>query len=129
MTWIDVKGRKEHEALLKDEAKMIEMGLDPHYERIVYLKRWGGYLNCDKILLFLGNNYYPAGGWDDFKGYFEDIESAKKWVQENEVDAFTKWAHLVYMDKIILYGCGKFKEYYTFDKPSEWIWEEIDKQS
>ena|ERR1700752_3721811 len=42
--WIDVKGRKEHEALLMDEEKMISLGLDPMYEKIVYLKRWEGWL-------------------------------------------------------------------------------------
>jgi hypothetical protein len=43
--YINVKGREEHEALLNDYPKMIELGLDPYYERIVYLNRWGGYLN------------------------------------------------------------------------------------
>lgn len=42
---IDVYGRVEHEALLRDEAKMIELGLDPIYERIVYLNRWGKWLD------------------------------------------------------------------------------------
>jgi hypothetical protein len=43
--YINVNGREEHEALLRDEAKMLELGLDPIYEKIVYLKRWGGWLN------------------------------------------------------------------------------------
>jgi len=42
--YIDVNGREEHEAMLKDEAKMLSLGLDPVYERIVYLKRWGSWL-------------------------------------------------------------------------------------
>lgn len=42
---VEVYGRQQHEALLRDENKMLELGLDPFYERIVYLKRWGGYLN------------------------------------------------------------------------------------
>ena len=42
---INVNGREEHEALLRDEAKMLELGLDPIYERMVYLTRWGGWLN------------------------------------------------------------------------------------
>lgn len=42
--YIDVKGREEHEAILKDENKMLALGLDPYYERITYLKRWGGWL-------------------------------------------------------------------------------------
>ena len=42
--WINVNGREEHEALLKDPAKMESLGLDPHFEIMVYLKRWGGFL-------------------------------------------------------------------------------------
>lgn len=42
--YIDVNGREEHEAMLKDEAKMISLGLDPTYEKIIYLKRWGSWL-------------------------------------------------------------------------------------
>ena len=43
--WINVNGREEHEAMLRDEKKMLELGLDPYYERMVYLRRWGGWLN------------------------------------------------------------------------------------
>lgn len=44
-TWINVNGRAEHEALLKDAVKMESLGLDPHFELMVYLKRWGGFLH------------------------------------------------------------------------------------
>ena len=43
--WINVKGREEHEAMLRDSDKMWSLGLDPAYEKIVYLKRWGSWLN------------------------------------------------------------------------------------
>ena len=43
--WINVKGRVEHESILRDSAKMHELGLDPVYEKMVYLKRWGSWLN------------------------------------------------------------------------------------
>jgi len=43
--YINVNGRKEHEALLRDEKKMLELGLDPYFEIMVYLKRWDGWLN------------------------------------------------------------------------------------
>ena len=43
--FINVNGRKEHEAILKDKQKMLELGLDPIFETKVYLKRWGGWLN------------------------------------------------------------------------------------
>lgn len=42
---INVRGRKEHEEFLKNPQKMKELGLDPVYETIVYLKRWGGWLD------------------------------------------------------------------------------------
>lgn len=43
-TWINVKGREEHEAMLNDTEKMISLGLDPYFEVIKYLQRWGGWL-------------------------------------------------------------------------------------
>jgi hypothetical protein len=43
--WINVNGRKEHEAMLRDCDKMWELGLDPSYEKMVYLRRWGSWLN------------------------------------------------------------------------------------
>lgn len=42
---IDVKGREEHEALIKNASKCKELGLDQVYEAIVYLNRWGSWLN------------------------------------------------------------------------------------
>lgn len=41
----DVKGRVEHEAILKDPKKCEELGLDIYFETMVYLKRWGGWLH------------------------------------------------------------------------------------
>lgn len=41
---IDVNGREEHESWLKDPKKCREHGLDPMYETMIYLKRWGGWL-------------------------------------------------------------------------------------
>jgi len=42
---INVKGREEHEKILKDEKKCKELGLDRYYEIMVYLKRWGSWLS------------------------------------------------------------------------------------
>lgn len=42
--YVNVKGRKEHEAILKDAKKCEELGLDQYYETIVYLNRWGNWL-------------------------------------------------------------------------------------
>ena len=42
---VNVRGRREHEAFLKDPQKCKEYGLDIVYETMVYLKRWGGWLD------------------------------------------------------------------------------------
>lgn len=42
--YINVRGREEHEAILKDPEWCRELGLDQAYEIIVYLKRWGSWL-------------------------------------------------------------------------------------
>lgn len=42
---ININGRFEHEEWLKNPQKMIEYGLDPYFETMVYLKRWGGWLD------------------------------------------------------------------------------------
>ena len=41
---VDVRGREEHEAIIKDASKCKELGLDQVYETIVYLNRWGSWL-------------------------------------------------------------------------------------
>ena len=48
--WINVKGREEHESLLRDSKKMHSLGLDPYFEKITYLKRWGSWLNGSESL-------------------------------------------------------------------------------
>jgi hypothetical protein len=30
-----------------------------------------------RYALFLFNNFYPAGGWDDLKGTYDTVEEAK----------------------------------------------------
>lgn len=42
--WIGVDSREEHQAIISDPVKCRELGLDQHYEIIVYLKRWGSWL-------------------------------------------------------------------------------------
>tara|TARA_R110000868_G_scaffold200302_2_gene447617 strand:+ start:915 stop:1133 length:219 start_codon:yes stop_codon:yes gene_type:complete len=42
---INVNGREEHEAMLREPDKMLSLGLDPVYEKMVYLGRWGSWLN------------------------------------------------------------------------------------
>ena len=45
--YINVRGREEHEAVLKDRTLCEELGLDQIYETLVYLQRWGGWLGED----------------------------------------------------------------------------------
>ncbi|NET97629.1 hypothetical protein [Okeania sp. SIO1H2] len=33
----------------------------------------------ERYLLFMDNEYYPLGGWDDFQGGFATIEEAKNY--------------------------------------------------
>lgn len=46
--WINVNGREEHEAVLKDSMKCEELGLDQYYEIMIYLKRWGGWMTDEE---------------------------------------------------------------------------------
>jgi hypothetical protein len=41
---VNVRGREEHEAVIRDAELCKELGLDQFYEAMVYLKRWGGWL-------------------------------------------------------------------------------------
>lgn len=43
--YINVRGREEHETIIKDAAWCQELGLDQAYETIIYLNRWGNWLS------------------------------------------------------------------------------------
>ncbi len=47
-------------------------------------------MNKYRYLLFSGHDYYPSGGWSDFKGSFATIEDA---LRANRKD----WWHIVDM--------------------------------
>jgi len=42
--YINVNGREEHEAIIKDANKCRELGVDQMFEVMVYLQRWGSWL-------------------------------------------------------------------------------------
>jgi hypothetical protein len=42
--YINVRGRAEHEAVIRDAHLCKELGLDQIYEIMIYLKRWGAWL-------------------------------------------------------------------------------------
>jgi hypothetical protein len=43
------------------------------------------------FLVFAGEQYYPSGGWDDFRGAFETLEAAKDYMIKNQRD----WGHII----------------------------------
>ena len=47
-----------------------------------------------RFLLFAGDHYYASGGWNDFKGDFDDVSEAKKWIEMNKGYLFD-WAHAI----------------------------------
>jgi hypothetical protein len=73
-----------------------------------------------KPMLFAGESFYPIGGWDDFKGFFDDVESAKKWIEEQEPDGMDKWAHIVVDSEIVL--AGRYINSYGVDLRMVWVW-------
>lgn len=73
-----------------------------------------------KPMLFSGELYYPRGGWKDFKGFFDDVESAKKWIVEHNPDATDKWAHILVDGEIVLEGGPD--ENSQFGIEAVWVW-------
>lgn len=74
-----------------------------------------------KVMLFSGSAFYPLGGWDDFKGYFETVEDAKKSLlaQDDElVHGDDLWAHIVCGGRIVLWGGREC----DFHGNGEWVW-------
>lgn len=67
-------------------------------------------------MLFVGEIFYPQGGWRDFEGFFKTVKSAQEWVEKNYPDASDKWAHIVYGQKIVLYGLN------SDESLGKWIW-------
>ena len=43
--YIEVNGRKEHEAIIKDSQKCKDLNIDQDFEIMVYLNRWGDWLD------------------------------------------------------------------------------------
>jgi hypothetical protein len=72
------------------------------------------------IMLFAGTNYYPSGGWEDFKGYFNSIEDAMKFINDDKKFSYCSWCHIVIDNKIILQGSSKYNHY---RKDGKMVWE------
>ncbi len=73
----------------------------------------------NKYLLFLGDDYYPSGGWDDFVGSFDSLHEAVERIKSE--DSHYKWAHIVFDEKIIITANGKMINF----RESKWIMEEV----
>jgi hypothetical protein len=50
-----------------------------------------------QYLVFGGDHYYPAGGWEDFLGFSSSLEAANELAYSKRVD----WFHIVCEGEII----------------------------
>jgi hypothetical protein len=69
-----------------------------------------------KYKLFYGEIYYPLGGYEDLKGYYDSIEEAQKYIENEYGDNSSMWAQIVLEDKIVMFG--KLEVY----DPKIWEW-------
>lgn len=75
-------------------------------------------------MLFSGSNFYPSGGWEDFVGFYDDLESAKNALIKLEHDSSFKWAHFVKDEKIVLFAYPEQKD--DFLSSHKWEFHEPD---
>lgn len=78
------------------------------------------------IKLFVGEDFYPLGGYEDFRRSFSTKKEAIQWTEENinKNDGMDKWAHIVKDDMIILRGV--LSGYYG--KSPDWKWTKFEKE-
>ena len=50
--------------------------------------------NMKNFLVFMGQNYYPNGGWDDFIDSFNTDEEASHYIHER-APGYANWAQVV----------------------------------
>lgn len=53
-----------------------------------------------RFVVFMGDNYYPFGGWGDHRGDYDTLEEAKKFAESQRLPQddrapFVDWAHVV----------------------------------
>jgi hypothetical protein len=62
-------------------------------------------------LLFLGDDYYASGGWDDFEGSFDDIEAAVEHAKRKLCNGvkYERWFHVVSLGKVVLRGGWEYE--------------------
>ncbi len=64
-----------------------------------------------RYLLFIGHDYYPCGGWDDFVGDFDSAEQAKVSIEYGD------WWHIIDTADQSRVGEGQCRELPTW-KPN-----------
>lgn len=60
-------------------------------------------------ILFVGSVFYPDGGWRDYRGFFNSMDEAQEYL-ENNCDPELEWAHLVEHNKITFQWFGKSED-------------------
>lgn len=48
-----------------------------------------------QFLVFAGDDYYPQGGWEDFRGMYDDFQSASERLDDLIDQADVDWGHVV----------------------------------
>jgi hypothetical protein len=76
-----------------------------------------------KYYLFAGDQYYPLGGFEDFKGCFGSIDEARKSFEDEYSCDTDCWAHIVFDDRII---CKGYFTSFLEDPPLLLVWKEVD---
>ena len=54
-----------------------------------------GYFVMKRYLVFAGSDYYPLGGWEDFKGAFDTKEEATEFIARGNWD----WSQIISLEK------------------------------
>lgn len=63
----------------------------------------------NEYLVFLGDDFYPCGGWEDFRGDFDSLEEALNYIKSQEPNY--SWAHVVYKNKVIKTATTSTKDF------------------
>lgn len=65
-----------------------------------------------RYLVFIGDNYYPSGGWDDFAGYANNLEEAHA-IRDSSKDS--EWCQIVHV------ASGEVEKFYRkLPAPATW---------
>ncbi|KKN40807.1 hypothetical protein LCGC14_0729490 [marine sediment metagenome] len=52
-------------------------------------------MNLKPYLVFIGENYYPPGGWQDFKDSFDTREEARHFIEKVVQDGYD-WGQIIF---------------------------------